>query len=60
MADQDKLNADVAELVAATTAISAEIDSLKTANPAVDFTGLDAAVASLQGLVPPPAPAPGA
>jgi len=56
MADQDKLDADVAELTAATSAISAEIDALKAANPAIDFTGLDSAVSALQGLVPPPAP----
>ena len=56
MTDQEKLDADVAvveavvtDLSAATANIQAELDALKAGNPAVDFTGLDAAVASLQG-----------
>lgn len=70
MTDQEHLDADVAavqavvtDLAAATQNIADEIAALKAANPAVDFTGLDAAVASLQGaqagvdaLETPPAP----
>jgi hypothetical protein len=56
MTDQEHLDADVAaveavvtDLATATVNIQAELDALKTAHPAVDFTGLDAAVASLAG-----------
>jgi hypothetical protein len=56
MGDQEHLDADVAaveavvtDLAAATANIQAELDALKAGNPAVDFSGLDAAVASLQG-----------
>lgn len=56
MDDQQKLDADVAvveavvtDLAAATANIQAEIDALKAANPALDLSALDAAVASLQG-----------
>jgi peptidoglycan hydrolase CwlO-like protein len=55
---QAELNTDVANLVAALTAIEAEIASLKAANPAVDFTGLEAAIATAQGLAPAPAAPP--
>jgi hypothetical protein len=63
MADQDKIDADVAALTAATAAVAsafadldAEVAALK-AQPAaapLDFTALDAAVAAVQGVVPPP------
>lgn len=62
MADQDKLDADVAALTAATTAVSTniaalndEITALKNqpAAAALNFDGLDAAVAAVAGLVPP-------
>ena len=60
MADQDILNEYVARLVTAVGAIKAEIDALKAqpAAVAVDFSGLDAAVSSVEGLEP-PAPAAG-
>jgi predicted negative regulator of RcsB-dependent stress response len=45
------INAGVAALTTAATNIAAEIAALKAANPAVDFTGLDAAVASLGAAV---------
>ena len=68
MSQQDEVNADVqaitaavADLGTAVTAVQAEIDALKAANPALDLTALDAAVASLtpavtavQGLAPAP------
>lgn len=60
--NQDHLSADVAALGAAIAAVEAEIVALKNQPPeALDFTGLDAAVAQLQGDVPapvepPPAP----
>lgn len=56
MTDQEHVDAEVqaigavvTDLGAATANIQAEIDALKAAHPAVDFTALDAAVASLQG-----------
>jgi hypothetical protein len=56
MDQQDQLDADVAavqavvtDLAAATANIQAEIDALKAANPGLDLSGLDAAVAALQG-----------
>lgn len=63
---QSHLDADVAALAASLASIEAEIADLKAAHaPAVDFTGLDNAVATAKGLVPapvappaPPAPAP--
>jgi predicted negative regulator of RcsB-dependent stress response len=58
MSDQSHLDAQVAQIVAgvaalntAATDIEAEIAALKAANPAVDFTALDAAVASLGSAV---------
>jgi hypothetical protein len=70
MSQQDDISADTAAIVqavtdlgTAVTSVQAEIDQLKAANPALDLTALDAAVASLQpavagvqGLVPPAAP----
>lgn len=62
MADQDKIDADVAALTTATAAVSAniatlndEITALKNqpGAPALNFDGLDAAVAAVAGLVPP-------
>jgi cell division protein FtsB len=69
MTDQDQVNAaaqqieaDVAAENTALTAIEAEIAALKAGNPAIDFTGLNQAVADLgtataaeQAVVPPPA-----
>ena len=53
---QEQLDADVAALAAAQVAIADEIAALKVqpAAESVDFTGLDAAVAAFQGLVPAP------
>jgi hypothetical protein len=60
MTDQDKLDADVAAENTAISAIEAEIAALKNQPPAasLDFTGLDAAVAKLQGDAPAPIAAP--
>ena len=69
MSQQDDITADVQAigqavtgLGTATTSIEAEIAALKAANPAVDLTGLDAAVGSLKtavsgvaAIAPPPA-----
>ncbi|HEY2638948.1 MAG TPA: GH25 family lysozyme [Streptosporangiaceae bacterium] len=71
MSQQDEINADVqsieagvAALGTAEAAIQAEIASLKTANPALDLSGLDkaaadltTAVAGVSAIAPPPAPA---
>lgn len=58
MSQNDELNSDVqaisqavTDLGTASTAIEAEIASLKSANPALDLTGLDTAVASLKTAV---------
>ncbi len=48
-AEVEAIGAVVTDLAAAAANIEAEIQALKDAHPAVDFTGLDAAVASLQG-----------
>lgn len=58
VSDQDRLNEDVAAIVSAVGAIATEIADLKNqpAAPGLDFTGLDAAVAAVQGLAPAPAP----
>jgi len=53
MSDQDSVNAFVARLSAATDAIRAEIAALQAANPALDLTGLEAAVGGVEGLEPP-------
>lgn len=62
MADQDKLDADIAALTTATAAVSAGISALndevaalknQPTAAALDFTGLDSAVAAVAGLVPP-------
>lgn len=54
MSDQEHLDADVQALGAGITVVADEITSLKNqpGAPAMDFTGLDAAVAQLQGLAP--------
>ena len=52
---QDEINTDVAELQAAVAAIADEIDALQAAHPALDLSGLTAAVAAVQALAPPPA-----
>ena len=58
MSQQDDISADTAAIVqavtdlgTAVTNVQAEIDQLKAANPALDLTALDAAVASLQPAV---------
>jgi hypothetical protein len=58
MSQQDDIAADVQAITQAVTdlgtaaaAIEAEIAALKNANPALDLTGLDAAVASLKTSV---------
>jgi predicted negative regulator of RcsB-dependent stress response len=56
-ADQTHLDADVAALSVGLSAVEAEVAALKAAQPHVDFTALDAAVARLQSDVPAPAPA---
>ena len=56
MSQQDEINQDVAELTAAVAAIAAEIDALKNANPQLDLSGLEAAVAAVQALAPPAGP----
>ena len=58
MSEQADINADVTAIQAAVTALAAEIASLKASNPALDLTGLDAAVASLTALAAPPATPP--
>lgn len=60
MSEQSHLDADVATLTAFVTDIEAEVAALKAANPAVDFTALDALVATAQANDPgaPAAPAP--
>lgn len=57
--NQEQLNADVSALGDAIAAVEQEVSDLKNQPPeALDFTGLDAAVARLQGDAPAPAPAP--
>lgn len=50
-ADVTTIEAGVANLGTAETAILAEIAALKAANPALDLTGLDKAAADLTGAV---------
>lgn len=59
ISNQEHLDADVAALTAAATAIADEIAALKAqpAAEALDFSGLDNVVATFQGLVPPADPA---
>lgn len=55
MSDQEHLDADVAALTTATDAIAAEVEALKAAQSSgtpLDFTALDALVATIQGEVP--------
>jgi chromosome segregation ATPase len=60
-AEAQQIQADVAAEATALTAIKAEIAALQGANPALDLTGLQAAVAGLdtetaaEQAVPPPA-----
>jgi predicted negative regulator of RcsB-dependent stress response len=68
--DIDAVTAEITDLkntvVTANTNIQAELDALKVANPAIDITGLQAAVSGLRDAVavttqestevPPPAP----
>lgn len=58
--DQEHLDADVAQLATAVGVIAQEISDLKNqpGAGALDFTGLDAAVASVAGLEPAPAEPP--
>lgn len=60
MTDQEQLDADVQALNDGLTAVEAEIASLKNQPPAaaLDFTGLDSAVARLKSDAPPPVVAP--
>ncbi len=59
MADQDTLNALVARVNAGVASVSAEVTALKAQiaadvpPAALDFSGLDAATAALEGLEPP-------
>lgn len=55
MSQQDDITADAAAIETAIAALAAEIAALKTANPALDLTGLDKAVADLGALSAPPA-----
>lgn len=48
-AEVEAIGAVVTDLAAAAANIEAEIAALKDAHPAVDFSGLDAAVSALQG-----------
>lgn len=50
-ADVTTIEAGVANLGVAATAIAAAIAALKQANPALDLTGLDKAAADLTGAV---------
>jgi hypothetical protein len=50
-ADVTTIEAGVANLGTAVTAIQAEIDALKAANPQLDLSGLDKAAADLTGAV---------
>lgn len=56
ISNQEHLDAEVAALTAAAAAIAGEIASLKAqpAAEAIDFSGLDSVVDTLQGLVTPP------
>lgn len=53
---QADLDALAAKVSADVTAINAEIAALQSANPALDLSGLQAAVASLDATANPPAP----
>jgi cytochrome c556 len=57
MSDQQaEIDADVAELQADDASIEAEIAKLQAANPALDLTGLKAAIAATSAIAPPSAP----
>lgn len=54
MSDQQaEIDADVAELQADDANILAEIAKLKAANPALDLSGLEAAIAATGQIAPP-------
>lgn len=55
MSEQADITADAAAIETAIAALAAEIAALKAANPALDLTGLDKAVADLGALAAPPA-----
>jgi peptidoglycan hydrolase CwlO-like protein len=56
MSDQQaEIDADVAELQADDVNIEAEIAKLQAANPALDLTGLKAAIAATGQIAPPAA-----
>lgn len=61
MSDQDTLNTFATNLQAAVTAVDAELKALKdqvaAAGHPLDFTAADTALANLQALQPPAAPA---
>jgi hypothetical protein len=56
MATQADLDNLTAQLTAADQGIQAEIAALQAANPALDLSGLQAAVQATADLVPAPAP----
>jgi hypothetical protein len=59
MTQQEEINADVAELDAAVTAIQAEIAQLQQQNPALDLTALKTAVDAVAAIAPPAPPVTG-
>lgn len=58
MSEQSHLEADVATLTTFVNDIEAEVAALKAANPDVDFTSLDALVATVSAEDPGPQPTP--
>ncbi len=50
MTTQEKIDAIALQIETATTAIRADIDALKAANPTVDFSKLDSSVGKLEAL----------
>jgi len=59
LTQQEEINADVAELDAAVTAIQAEIAQLQQQNPALDLTALKTAVDAVAAIAPPAPPVTG-
>jgi peptidoglycan hydrolase CwlO-like protein len=52
MSEQSEIDQDVAELNTAVTNIQAEIAALQTANPALDLSALQTAVAAVAAIAP--------
>lgn len=52
MSNQEKLNQAAATIVTQLDEVKAEIQALKDANPALDFTALDSAVQAVSDVVP--------